>query len=95
MIEIKSNEYIFVGHNIKYFITNEPIISYHSVIGNNDPNPYPFALTKNYVYIMSGDHYTQRMIEDPDPYPSYYKHELIYKTKWIRYKNKIIVHRWI
>lgn len=95
LIEIKLCEYLFIGSDIRQFKTLEPVISYHSVMGNNDV-PYPFTLTNKYIYLIGcGDVYTNRIENDPDPYTSYFGSEQIYKTKFIKYKYKILVKRWI
>ena len=92
LIEIKPLEYIYVGDNITNFTTIEPIISYHSVMGNSD-TVYPFAFTTNYVYVMLGFEYTEKIKGNPDPYPSFYNHNKNnnneYQTKWKKTKHKI------
>lgn len=44
-------KYIYVGALVYYFWTDEEIIEYVSIIGNNDV-PYPFAVSKNWYYLM-------------------------------------------
>ena len=51
LVEIKKNEYIFIGNKIMKFNTQEPIIEFHSIMGNNSV-VYPFALTNNYAYLI-------------------------------------------
>jgi hypothetical protein len=90
LIEIKPLEYLYIGSNIVKFKPVEKIESYHSVMGNSDV-PYPFAFTKNYVYLMLNMVYTNRIKNDQDPYGSYYGNQNFYNTKFIKNKNEIVV----
>ena len=49
--EKSKNNYIFVGNGIRSFSTPEPILYFLSPIGNNDV-PYPYAISKNYIYLL-------------------------------------------
>jgi hypothetical protein len=86
LVEIKKNTYIFIGNKITKFITNEPIIEFHSIMSNSSV-VYPFALTNNYVYLMIENVYLKRDFDDNDPYEVYYD----FKKKWKRssYKYKL------
>lgn len=86
LIEIKPLHYLFIGHEIKEFVTDENITNYYSTMGNNDV-PYPFALSKNYVYLMLNNVYNKREKNDPEPYASYYKYKNDYKDKWKKFKS--------
>ena len=50
LICIKPNNYIFIGTQIRSFKTKEPIKLFYSIMAV----VYPFALSKNYVYIFNG-----------------------------------------
>jgi len=70
----KSNlkKYIYVGSEIYSFYTNELIDKYYSPIGNNDV-PYPYAVSKNNVYLMAEKKVLNReKVYLPDPYQQYY-----------------------
>ena len=86
LVEIKKNTYIFIGSKIIKFNTNEPIIEFHSILGNSSVI-YPFALTNNYAYLINENVYLERDFDDHDPYEIYYD----FKKKWKRtsYKYKI------
>lgn len=92
LIKIKPLHYIFVGNKIVEFKTIEPISEYFSTMGNNDV-PYPFALSKNYVYLMLDFVFMERIEGDPDPYPSFYDFEDKYQSKPKKINNKILVNR--
>jgi len=47
----KKYKYVFIGHVISIFETDEPIINYVSPVGNSDV-PYPYAETENKIYLM-------------------------------------------
>jgi hypothetical protein len=52
LIEMKTGEYLFIGCEIFTFETKNPIVSYHSPIGNNDI-PYPYAVdSKKNSYLL-------------------------------------------
>jgi hypothetical protein len=85
----KKNSYIFIGTKIIEFNTLEPIIEFHSIIGNGSV-VYPFALTNNYAYLILENVYLKRDFDDKDPYDVYYD----FKKKWKRlsyeYTQKLI-----
>ena len=51
LVQTKEGTYIYIGSEIYSFRTESPILEYYSRIGNNDV-PYPYAVTKNEVYLM-------------------------------------------
>lgn len=51
LIQIKENEYIYVGSEIYQFETNDIILEYVSPVGNSDV-PYPVAYSNEKVYFM-------------------------------------------
>jgi hypothetical protein len=66
------NEYLFVGHSVFTFTTDEPIVEYISNVGNSDV-PYPYALGVNRVYFMLDRKWVHRRdITSLDPYREYY-----------------------
>ena len=77
LFQIKSDKsnlkkYIYVGSEIYSFYTNELIDKYYSPIGNNDV-PYPYAISKNNVYLMAEKKVLNReAVYLPDPYQQYY-----------------------
>lgn len=46
----------YVGHKVYLFEPDSPIEEYYSPIGNSDV-PYPYAITKNRIYLMLEDSY--------------------------------------
>lgn len=44
--------------NIQKFKPLERILDYYSFVGNNDV-PYPFVITKNYLYYLEEESYTK------------------------------------
>lgn len=48
----KGSKYIYIGESIKEFQTADTIKKYVSPIGNSAV-PYPFAIGKNYTYLMA------------------------------------------
>lgn len=51
------HKYLFIGHQIYQFITDEKITKYTSSVGNNCV-PYPYAESENYVYSMLEKNYS-------------------------------------
>ena len=79
LIQLKNNKYMFIGHEIYEFESDEKITEYYSRIGNSDV-PYPLALSKNYVYLMLEKIYIDKKefpkdIDWRDPYTYYYENE--------------------
>lgn len=92
LVEIKKNDYVFIGTKITNFKTIEPIIEFHSIMGNSSV-VYPFALTKSYAYVILENIYLERNFGDKDPYGVYYQSKLkkIDKSLQIqKYKIKIL-----
>lgn len=92
LIEVKQPcSYMYIGNSIVEFKTKEPILQYHSVMGDSDV-PYPFAISENYIYVTMGNDfaYTKRIKGDPDPWGSYYGFQKVYTTKFIKLKHKKI-----
>ena len=79
LVEIKKNVYVFIGSSIIQFNTKEPIIEFHSIMGNNFV-VYPFALTNDYAYLILENAYIERDFNDNEPYEVYYD----FKKKWNR-----------
>lgn len=51
LLNIKNNEYIFIGTNIYSLQTDDKILRFFSPVGNNDV-PYPVAIGEKNVYFM-------------------------------------------
>ena len=52
LLLVSDNSYIYIGNSIFEFKTKDPVISFHSPIGNSDV-PYPFCVLKNGdIYLM-------------------------------------------
>lgn len=94
LVETKPLHYIFIGDRIVEFKTIEPVLQYFSPMGNNDV-PYPFAITKNYVYLMLDFVYMERENDDSSPYPSFYGYGDEYTSKPKKVSNKVLVNRWM
>jgi hypothetical protein len=89
LVETKKNEYVFIGNNIKKFYTTEPVLEFHSIMGNSCV-VYPFALTSNYAYLMLYDIYLERNFDNVSPYDEYYKLDKCDKPKEFLYSSNII-----
>lgn len=92
----KGTTYTFVGMTIFRFKSSEKITSYQSPMGNSEC-PYPFALSKNFVYLFSvsefgGSVMVPRSIfagadrkKNFDPYEIYFEHAQAKKLPdWIK-----------
>ena len=85
LIEITKNKYMYIGKNIYVFKTNEEITDYKSPMGNSDV-PYPFAISKNYYYLLLEKiYYKKELAKEQDPYGVYYGH--IKKVQEIQEKD--------
>ena len=51
LLKIKKNRYVYIGHIIYEFDTNDTIVEYFSIVGNNNV-PYPVAFGEKNVYFM-------------------------------------------
>lgn len=99
LFQVKSDKlnlkkYIYVGSEIYSFYTNELIDKYYSPIGNNDV-PYPYAISKNNVYLMAEKKVLNReKVYLPDPYQQYYftDHEIT-ELKVKKLNTKTLVKR--
>ncbi|ARF08163.1 hypothetical protein Catovirus_1_213 [Catovirus CTV1] len=52
LLEISRNKYMYINYQIYSFETDEKITDLYSPIGNNDV-PYAYAVSKNYIYLLS------------------------------------------
>lgn len=74
LIELLDNLYMYIGSEIYTFKTDEKITKYFSPVGNSDV-PYPYAISKNYVYLMiEYIYYDKKLAFDQDFYGVYYGH---------------------
>jgi hypothetical protein len=89
LVESKKNEYVFIGDRIKTFTTVEPVLEFHSIMGNSSV-VYPFAITENYEYLMLYDIYLERTSNDISPYDIYYNFHKDIKPKENKYKSTVI-----
>jgi len=89
LVESKKNEYIFIGNKIKTFRTLEPVVEFHSIMGNSSV-VYPFALTTNYAYLMLYDIYLGRNSKNINPYDEYYNFNKSYAPKENTYTSRVI-----
>lgn len=89
LVENKKNSYIFIGTKIIEFNTLEPIIEFHSIIGNGYV-VYPFALTNNYAYLILENVYLKRDFDDKDPYDVFYDFKKKWKRLSYKYTQKLI-----
>lgn len=100
IIQISKNNYIFIGHDIRKFSTNEKILKYFSPIGNNDV-PYPYAVTEHFTYLLTENVYIDnkylQSFTATNPYAYYYGLDVgKNRTDGIKpFKSKIIVKRTI
>ncbi len=94
LLEVAECEYIFVGHMVYKFSTKEPITKYKSPIGRSQI-PYPWAISKKYIYFMLNETYAKRsdvLTKDPyyhsyddgNKYPKLTEHKFEKKTVFKR-----------
>lgn len=84
LLKVNESSCIYIGEKIMLFHTLNPIISYHSPVGNNDV-PYPYAVdsaNNNYliiedVIVKSSPELQNYLDNDKIPYEYYYKANLI------------------
>jgi hypothetical protein len=74
---------------IHKFKTLEKIDKFYSQVGNSWVL-YPFALTKNYAYLLIENKYLQRNFGDTDPYQVFYNFQKIWDRKSYDFKMKKI-----
>ena len=51
LIQVSNKTYIYIGSEIKIFVSKDPIVAYYSIMGNSMV-PYPVALTEKEVFFM-------------------------------------------
>jgi len=66
LVDLGKKRYVFVGHTVQEFTTDEPIQEFHSMVGNNDV-PYPLAVGKENVYFLLDNKYVSRKYFDGFP----------------------------
>lgn len=59
LVKIKDNDYIFIGHYMYEFSTDEEIIDYISPVGHSDV-PYPIAYSHDNIYFMCDHKYINK-----------------------------------
>lgn len=92
-----SSNYVFIGHEIFSFSIKDKILSYKSPIGNNDV-PYPYAVSKDNVYLMLEYVILDKKLIDfatiKDPYNYYYFYDNESdKIKGKKFRKKVLVKR--
>ena len=83
LLHMGNNEYIYIGARIFSFKSLNPIVSFISLIGNNDV-PYPYAIDdKGNIYMLIedviikfNDKIKKQMKEYDNPYDYYYNYRL-------------------
>lgn len=80
LLHLDDLRYVYIGSEIYEFTAKEEITKYYSPIGNNDV-PYPVAISKNYIYFMSGnqcgdlaDYEAIENVDLTDAYTYYFGH---------------------
>ena len=99
LLKLNNNKYVFIGETIYEFSTNDEIVKFYSLIGNNDV-PYPIALGKENVYFMIDEinkpnkyiprkYFSKNMknIDFEDTYYGYNDIKLPQNTKKYNFKN--------
>jgi hypothetical protein len=84
LLKVNDTSCIYIGKKIMLFHTINPVVSYHSPVGNNDV-PYPYAVDSgnNYyliiedVIVKSGSELQNYLDNDETPYEYYYGASLI------------------
>jgi hypothetical protein len=89
LVEIEDLEYIYISETIFKFKTKETITRFYSTMGNNFI-VYPFALTRNYAYLMIENVFILRDFGDLDPYEIYYDFKKIWNRKSFKFSSKKI-----
>mmetsp|Transcript_31006 Transcript_31006/g.81176 ORF Transcript_31006/g.81176 Transcript_31006/m.81176 type:complete len:192 (+) Transcript_31006:227-802(+) len=66
LVAVTPLRYCFIGWNIYEFTTTEPILEYHSMVGNSDV-PYPVAASNDRIYFMlDAAKHVDRSLLSPD-----------------------------
>lgn len=73
LLSINDNEYVFIGHQIVKFKTEDKITEFYSPVANNDI-PWPIAVGQNKVYLLSEYMYADK--SDFKDFPA--------KKEWIK-----------
>lgn len=91
LIENSINKYTFIGTKIYQFITTEPIVLFQSPMSNSSV-VYPFAISKNHIYLMLEYKYINKSDCDNNtfPYTLYYNLNKQYNIQSYNF-NKIII----
>ena len=89
--KLNINRYVYIGHEIYEFTTDEPIIRYYSLIGNNDV-PYPVAISETYAYFFLDKKYVPKClfpnnIHWINAYSKFYAHTIRNRDKNIKRFN--------
>lgn len=88
LLKMNDTTYIYIGGKMFSFTAINPIVSYHSPVGNNDV-PYPYAIDSEKKYYLlienvvlnSSKELEDYIINNNDPYEYYYKASLITKDR--------------
>lgn len=75
LVRVKDNDYIYIGDEIYIFQTESPVLEYHSPVGNSDV-PYPYAVTRDKVYLMVEKKTIDNHGLTGDPYDEYYSDKI-------------------
>jgi hypothetical protein len=86
LVDLGSNNYICIGREIFKFKTESPVLQFVSPVVGSDV-PYPYAITKNNVYLtLEKRYYTVEQVDsirlnvpmdnDMEPYMKYYGHPM-------------------
>ena len=97
LLEVLPNEYVYIGNEIKSFTIKQDdvIIKYVSPIGNSDV-PYPYAIGKNFTYLMLENKYIPNEFVDlkNDVYAQYYGFDKTSNKKIIAESKKFVVKKY-
>ena len=69
LLKKSQNRYIYIGHKIYEFTTEDKILEYYSPVGNSDV-PYPYAVGEKFMYLMIENVFIDKV--DCDPYQYWY-----------------------
>lgn len=79
LLELKDNEYIFIGWNILSFKPKNKIVKYISPVGNSDV-PYPYAIDNKGMYYLLIENIIITSVPNEyknDPYTYYYNNKSV------------------
>ena len=74
LVSLGNLKYMYIGSEIYTFTADEEITEYYSPVGNSSV-PYPYAISKNYIYLMLENVRINNCIGDNDG--GYWHHECI------------------